>query len=187
MILLIPDLWEMVKALLLGWWAPPVAYLIRREAYLDVGGCDESIRVWEDFDLYLRLAMAGKRHVYVPGLLANYHRYLRTKSLSRRNPKENLVYREKIIQNTVETLKATQQLTSNRCKAAAQALHGIARAAFEYDTQWFDRLIRSAYNLDQEFKPRGTLPYRIFSRLLGLSTTERIALLTRNLRKGRVS
>src|SRR5262249_12706994 len=58
---------EMIEALLTDWWAPPIAYLFRRQAYVDVGGCDESLKVWEDFDLFLRLALAGKKHGYAPG------------------------------------------------------------------------------------------------------------------------
>jgi glycosyltransferase involved in cell wall biosynthesis len=173
---------EMVEALLLDWWAPPVAYLFRREAYLDVGGCDESLRVWEDFDLFLRLAIAGKRHAYLPGPFANYHRYLQVRSLSRRNPHDNLTCRERIIRKAVKTLQEKNQLTPGQRKAAAHALHGVARGTFEYDRKWFRQLILDVYRLDPDFEPSGTFSYRAATRLLGFERAEKLAVWTRSWR-----
>ncbi len=59
--------------------ADPVSYLIRhpvginnglfrRDAFLAAGGFDESLLMWEDNDVYVRLAAAGGRIRYVPGV-----------------------------------------------------------------------------------------------------------------------
>ncbi len=48
--------------------------MVRREAVLEVGAFDESIRTSEDHDLWLRLAGAGKRITYHRQVLTRYRR-----------------------------------------------------------------------------------------------------------------
>jgi glycosyltransferase involved in cell wall biosynthesis len=43
--------------------------IIRRAAWADVGGCDESLAIWEDADIHIRLARAGARWHHVPEVL----------------------------------------------------------------------------------------------------------------------
>ena len=43
--------------------------LIRRAAWMGVGGCDESLAMWEDADVHLRLAVAGARWRHLPEVL----------------------------------------------------------------------------------------------------------------------
>lgn len=43
--------------------------LIRRLAWNQVGGCDESLAIWEDADLHFRLALAGARWRHQPEVL----------------------------------------------------------------------------------------------------------------------
>jgi len=40
--------------------------IIRRSAWTSVGGCDESLKMWEDADVHIRLARAGARFFHVP-------------------------------------------------------------------------------------------------------------------------
>ncbi len=42
---------------------------IRRDAWARVGGCDESLSIWEDADVHIRLARAGVRWHHVPEVL----------------------------------------------------------------------------------------------------------------------
>lgn len=43
--------------------------LLRREAWERIGGCDETLAMWEDADVHLRLALAGARWRHVPEVL----------------------------------------------------------------------------------------------------------------------
>lgn len=44
--------------------------IIRRECWLKVQGCDESLAMWEDADLHFRLARAGARFIHIPEVLS---------------------------------------------------------------------------------------------------------------------
>jgi glycosyltransferase involved in cell wall biosynthesis len=44
--------------------------VIRRSAWLEVGGCDESLTMWEDADVHVRLARAGARIHHEPRVLS---------------------------------------------------------------------------------------------------------------------
>lgn len=43
--------------------------VIRREAWVRAGGCDESLAIWEDADIHIRLARGGARWHHVPEVL----------------------------------------------------------------------------------------------------------------------
>ena len=166
---------EMVEALLAGWYVPPVGYLFRRSAYLDLGGCAGDLAVWQDFDLYLRMAIAGRRHEYVPGLLSNYYRYLDVRSLARCDLKANALEREQIVRKTIETLSRGNALTPRRGKAAARALFGVLRTAGIVDIGWLRAVAAKIHELDPGFKPYGPAFYVAFAKVLGIVDAERIA------------
>lgn len=43
--------------------------IIRRDAWARIGGCDESLAIWEDADVHIRLARSGARWRHVPEVL----------------------------------------------------------------------------------------------------------------------
>jgi glycosyltransferase involved in cell wall biosynthesis len=45
--------------------------LVRRSMWLGVGGCDESLAMWEDADVHFRLALAGARWGHVSAVLTS--------------------------------------------------------------------------------------------------------------------
>lgn len=47
--------------------------LVKKQALLDVGGWDETIPKYADWNLWVRLAKAGKQFVYVPIILTDYY------------------------------------------------------------------------------------------------------------------
>jgi glycosyltransferase involved in cell wall biosynthesis len=57
--------------------------LARKEVLANLGFCDPGLRSAEDYDLWLRAAMAGHEFVYVPGRLVVYR--VRPDSLSRKS------------------------------------------------------------------------------------------------------
>lgn len=170
---------EMVEALLAGWYLPPVGYLFRRTAYLELGGCDEKIKVWEDFDLFLRFAIAGKVHAYVPGILSNYYRCLDVKSLSRRDPRANAISREAVVLKALDALTSAKGLTAPRRKAAARALFGVLRTGGIREVTWLRGIVAKIRELDPGFKPFGSLAYRAVATVAGLVNAERVGIYLR--------
>ena len=103
-----------MQALLGGWWFPPNAALVRAKAFRETGGCDPTLgNTCEDFDLWVRLAIAGFRFGYTQGRFANYYRYARVRSMSRRDRREFLEGEATII------LKAIRLLEQQHTDAAA--------------------------------------------------------------------
>ena len=167
---------EIVEALLGGWWYPPNAALVRRDAFIAVGGCDTTLgNTCEDFDLWLKLGMAGFRFGYVPGCFANYYRDLATRSMSRVNAREFFEGEAAIILRAVRQLEAKKTDTTARRRAAARRLHAVARNAFGIDNAWYQELMKKIRTLDPDFRPTGRLPYRIAERWLGGEAAERLA------------
>lgn len=175
---------EIVAALLGGWWFPPNAALIRKEAFMAIGGSDPTLgNTCEDFDLWVRLGIAGCKYGYLPGRFANYYRYLQIRSMSRRDPREFFAGEETIIYKALKLLESKETLTPERRRAAARRLHHVARNVYPIDQQWFDRLLGDIYELDPGFKPSGSRFYRIAAQLLGLERAERLAVWKRSWRK----
>ncbi|HUM36995.1 MAG TPA: glycosyltransferase [Anaerolineae bacterium] len=170
---------EMVEALLGGWWVPTHCYLFRRSAYAEIGGSDETITVWEDFDLFLRFALAGRRHVYTPGIFCDYYRYLDVTSLARRDPAANGRNRARILFKALETLEHSGGLTLSRRKAAARAFFAVLRTSGISDPQWLGQISAKIRQLDPAFQPVGNPGYRVAARLLGLINAERLAMFFR--------
>jgi glycosyltransferase involved in cell wall biosynthesis len=173
---------EMVEALLSGWYVPPVGYLFRRSSYVELGGCDETIKVWEDFDLFLRFAVAGKSHVYEPGILSNYYRYLDVQSLARRDPRGSAIYRGGILNKTVTDLQLQGGLTTPRSNAAARALFGVLRTAGIPDDKWLRATTAKILELDPGFRPRGPMLYVAAANVLGIARAERLGIRVRKLK-----
>jgi len=188
-----PEVWvqaetctEIVEALLGGWWYPPNAPLVRRDAFVAVGGCDTMLgNTCEDFDLWLKLGMAGFRFGYVPGHFANYYRDLAIRSMSRVNAREFFEGEAAIILRAARQLEAEKTDTTARRRAAARRLHGVARNAFGIDNSWYQELMKEIRTLDPEFRPTGRLPYRIAERWLGEEAAERLASWKRRMMQSR--
>ena len=144
-----------------------------------MGGSDESITVWEDFDLFLRFALAGRRHAYAPGIFCDYYRYLDVTSLARRDPAANGRNRARILLKALESLERSGGLTMPRRKAAARAFFGVLRTSCISDPEWLRQIAARIRQLDPAFQPVGSLFYRAAARLLGLVNAERLAMFLR--------
>jgi hypothetical protein len=70
-----PDVKELLPTLFARNLAPVHSYLCSRQAIMAAGGFDESLRSHEDWDLWIRVAMAGADVRYLPGIGAYYRRY----------------------------------------------------------------------------------------------------------------
>jgi len=173
---------EIIEALLDGWWFPPNAALIRKQAFMTIGGCDSTLgNTCEDFDLWIRMAIAGSRYGYLPGRFANYYRYKEVASMSRRDRREFFAGEARIIRKAITLLSTQHAATKRRRAAAARRLHHVARNFFLRDRSSYETLMEEIHELDPHFRPTGTLMYRLMSRLLGFESTEHLAKLKRTL------
>lgn len=77
-----------LQRLLMGCFVLTSTVLVRKSAVLEVGGFIDGERLFEDVDLFLRLA-EHHRFDYVDKVLV--HRYVRPESLSHRNPLANQI------------------------------------------------------------------------------------------------
>lgn len=162
-------------ALLGGWWVPIHSYLIRKSAYLDVGGSDASLCNAQDFDLMLRLAIAGKTFQYVPRHSANYFRHVKSGSLARGSRRRYWSDTERVVEKGIRLLEERNKFSTEHRRAAAARLHSIARSVYEMDREWFHRLVDRIHIIAPEFHPPGKRGYRLAARFLGLSGAERLA------------
>ena len=63
---------DMVASLLHNCFVRIQTVLVRREVVLEAGGFDQEMHPCDDYDLWIRLALAGKEFAFLPDLLAKY-------------------------------------------------------------------------------------------------------------------
>lgn len=170
----------MDAALLRGWWVPIHSYLIRKSAYLDVGGSDASLCNAQDFDLMLRLAIAGKVFAHVSGHSAHYYRHVKSGSLARGSRRRYWSDTERVVEKGIRLLEERNKFSAKHRGAAAARLHSIARGVYEMDREWFHRLVDRIHIIAPEFHPPGGRGYRLAARLFGMSGAEWLASLMRS-------
>lgn len=176
-----PD--DVCAALLQGsWWGPPHAYLVRRSAYLEIGGSDDSLVNAQDFDVWIRLAITGFGFSHSSALTGHYRRDLTTTSLARGNRARYWRDTETVVRKAIALLEENRQWTPHRKTAAAERLYAVARNVYPIDPKWFDHLIETIFELEPTFRPSGGGLRRFATRLLGLRRSEAAALWLRNRR-----
>jgi glycosyltransferase involved in cell wall biosynthesis len=115
--------------------ADPVSYLIRqpvginnglfrRDRFLSIGGFDETLLMWEDNDVYVRLAAAGAHCVHVPGVFTWSLRH--TDSFSH-NYRKNWRCRVQALEKYAATLPTSARAAiAEEAEKAAQNLVALA-------------------------------------------------------------
>ena len=168
------DLW----LLAIRWQIPQTGgLLLRRQALQAVGGWDERIKHCQDYDLWIRLLMAGQSFHYCPPARAVY-RWWCSGTMTRRNRAE--VYQARLnIQDRIEQyLAQTQQLFPTRLEALKQVRFEYARRIYSWDRAWATQLAERIESQDPSFRPDPTVApgsYRLAYRLLGFRGAERLA------------
>jgi glycosyltransferase involved in cell wall biosynthesis len=76
----------------------PTAALVRRSAFVAVGGFDDRLSGYEDDDLFMRVLQAGYIHSYVETPLAQWRRHAESSFHSPRMGRSRLIYFEKLYQ-----------------------------------------------------------------------------------------
>jgi len=76
----------------------PSAAVVRRDAFLAVGGFDERLSGYEDDDLFLRLFRAGWQNAFVEESLTRYRRHLASSAFSERMWQSREIYAQKLME-----------------------------------------------------------------------------------------
>lgn len=173
-----------VEALLKGsWWGPPHAYIIKRSAYWEIDGADETLINAQDFDVWIRLAIAYRKWGFCKDLCGHYVRDINQSSLARGPRKQYWADTHKVVNKAIQSLKTEGALTAERQTAAAYRLHSAAKNIYSIDVHWYKQVIAQVKELAPAFTPEGTRLYQITAQMLGLEKADKIAHLKRAFKK----
>jgi len=157
--------------------------LFRRSALERVAGFDTSLRLVEDVDLLMRLALDGGRflRVHAAGPLFWYRQ--RPGSLSRR---DEGAFVDACLRNTRRAevaWRADGPLTASRREVLAGLYGQAARHYAERDRSRFEELVSHIGDLDPGFVPSGPEGLRRLSQVVGYRAAERFAVRYRRARR----
>ena len=159
-----------------------------RRAWLErVGGFDERLRLIEDVDLLLRLAIAGARFVRVPSAqpLFLYRRH--PQSASWRDARAWTRANLRNLQLVEEHWRQHGALTSERARWLACKRFDTGRALAEGDRPDFDAHVDHLYALWPGFVPPAPRTLRWLTRAIGYRRAERVAVHYRRLKGARAT
>ncbi|MCE0497072.1 MAG: glycosyltransferase [Methylacidiphilales bacterium] len=168
------DPWELLGR---GHLPQTGAPLWRKKSLLEVGGWKPDQPCFQEYELYLRLLMAGKQLTYCPHNGSVYRQwseqtvYNRDKAEARR---QCLL----IAQRAESFLKEHNVLNAPRRRAINQGRFDAARSAWSHDHAEALGIMEIIHRSDPGFQPAGiTAParYRIVYRALGFRATEILA------------
>jgi glycosyltransferase involved in cell wall biosynthesis len=153
---------------------PPHGYLIPRSGITEVGVFEESLRSCEDWDLWLRLAMAGYAGAIVEKVGAYYRRYSNsmstnlTRMLQERvkvliRAHETILNRSELFDRLGEELMAAERRVYRRCIA-----QGVAKEYMQMLMHCIEELNRLGIS------SRSGILRRILSSVFGIAKTESI-------------
>lgn len=145
--------------------------LHKREYLLDIGGFDPSLPRGQEYDLHLRLVLAGVEFVHYPGSVYKYREYVDNSRISQRG------YTSKGAMFHFQTLQKHQQLIETQTgkllhpevrRILAQRFwaygRGILREGYIKEAEEY---FTAARNLDLKNCVTGNTPYPLFVKLLG--------------------
>ena len=157
--------------------------LFRRSALERAGGFDTSLRLVEDVDLLMRLALDGGRFLRVHAAAPLFWYRQRPGSLSRR---DEGAFVDACLRNTRRAeaaWRADGALTASRRGVLAGLYGQAARHYAERDRSRFEELVSHIGDLDPGFVPSGPEGLRRLSQVVGYRAAELFAVRYRRARR----
>ena len=174
---------DVLESLLAGWWVAPVALLFRRQAIINSGGWDETLKAAQDRDFFISVAMTGANIEYQPGCHSVYRRYGNV-TVGTASKKRFFEQHGVVVEKAEKRLNVTGRLTSKYRSAIAASYFSIARGLYDYDIAKYHYYINKMKTVDPNFKPNMNKLYDRVQSIIGYAGADRIASLKRRYIKG---
>ncbi|GAB4534204.1 MAG: hypothetical protein Tsb0014_20230 [Pleurocapsa sp.] len=165
---------DVLESLLSGWWAAPLAYLIRREKVAEINGWDENLKVGQDRDFWIRVAIAQAKFAYQPGCYSIYRRYGDV-TVSTNNYRRWCDSHGEILQKSWQLLNANNNLRRNYQKALAKSHFELARRYFDLNPNLYQYHLQKVRELDRTFQPHENFFYNLLAKYFGFTVADRCA------------
>jgi glycosyltransferase involved in cell wall biosynthesis len=160
-----------VDSLLGDWWCAPFCYLYTRES---IGNqtWDVGLDCLQDFDFILRFAMRGKRFSYKPGVVGFYR--IHGGQITNYSAVRYAVNRCVILENAIQKLLSSKNLTKFRRHLIANGFWSAARAFYGCGSDIFDKTCRMIKLLEPNFRPTMWAPWyvKIMTGISGIRRAE---------------
>lgn len=164
---------DIVASFLSGEWLPPFCYLSRRSAVQRCGPWDEAITYAEDFEYFIRMAIAGSSFLYKGGL-NGYYRKHSFETVSERDPLEHLRAYRAILLKGEKSLREKGELSEQRARGLAESHRRVARSVYALDSDCFTASLDDVLRLCPGFLSNRRKA-RAASQLMGFRNYERLA------------
>ena len=143
---------DMVTALLTKYWHPNFSYLFRRQAVFDAGLWDASLRINDDFDFALKVAMTGAKFTLVQGNTGLYL-WHPGERVSRQAEAINAEVTYRILDNARAVMENARTLNTLRKTALANYYWRLAVEASSESKTLFKQGLDAALALIPDFQP----------------------------------
>ncbi|MEW5860943.1 MAG: glycosyltransferase [Cyanobacteriota bacterium] len=167
---------DILESLLRNWWTTPGAILIKRSIVEKCGGWDENLKVGQDRDFIIRMAIDGAKFVYLPGCYSIYRKYGDV-TVSSSNRSLWLEHHSLVLEKAEYTLAAMDRLPPRYKQALAQSYVSMASDFYDrMSSAQHLQLLKKGLNLYPEYKMKDKRPfgYSLLQEILGFLKTERI-------------
>jgi glycosyltransferase involved in cell wall biosynthesis len=173
---------NILEALLSGWWAAPLAYLMKREIVEYIGRWDEDLRIQDDPDFWIRAAIAGFKFSYQSGCYSIYRRYGKI-TVSTKDSLGWCREREIIWEKATQLLIKKNSLDCQVKKALSQGYFNLARTCFDLDKNLYIKSMKIVKEMNPNFVPKEHFIYNLLARSLGFKVADCVASLKRKIIK----
>jgi hypothetical protein len=166
---------DIIASLLYGLWVPAFSYLTRRSAVQRSGPWDESLKINEDFEYFLRMAIQGCSFFYKAGLTGLYRKH----SLDTVSEKSIAILektRRDILAQAECILRRRGEFKENRVRAMVENYRRIARQVYLADIECFKKSLDDVLRLCPQYLPNKPMA-RFISKIIGFRNYERVAAL----------
>lgn len=165
---------DILEALLGEWWTANLSLLMRREVVVGCGGWDEALGAAQDRDFFISIAISGANIRYQPGCYSVYRRYGNV-TVSTANLHRWLESHWRLLDKAENTLSGSSRLSDKYRRALARSYFSIARNYYDIDRSKYAQALKKALSLGSDFRPEGSVFYRLVQRTLGFKLADELA------------
>jgi glycosyltransferase involved in cell wall biosynthesis len=166
---------DIITALLSNeWWVSPNTPLWTRAAVLAAGGWDERLRMGQDRDFFLSVALSGAKIVYQPGCFAAYRRSGKG-TVSTSNSISGLESHCLILAKAEDSLRQSNQFIEKYQHAMAHCYFKIARSYYDTDRTRYKELLKKVLTLNPRYQSHVSPIYDTLQRVFGFAMADRLA------------